>query len=179
MRYGSINEIFGNNQALRQRLLEVIADIKDGETNVVPDGEGWSVGQIVEHVSIVNSGMAGICGKLIEKARSAGAREADGLAISDEFYANVRAMATRKAEAPERVLPTGDVSIDESTRRLSMATDAFNALRDAFESIDLSGPKFPHPYFGDLTAVEWFALSGLHERRHTDQIERVLAKIRQ
>jgi len=88
-------------------------------------------------------------------------------------------MATRKAEAPERVRPTGSVSVAESKERLAANDVAFDSFREGFEQLDLTEPKFPHPYFGELTAVEWFALAGLHERRHTDQIERILAKIRQ
>jgi hypothetical protein len=36
---------------------------------------------------------------------------------------------------------------------------------------------FPHPYFGEMTAVEWLILAGGHEKRHTDQIRRLLDKM--
>lgn len=195
MRFTSIDDIFEANDKVRELLLEVIAGVTDEEAAALPDGGGWSVGQVVEHVSIVNNGMAGICRRLIEKARAGGAGEAGELPvtgagelatpgtrelpISKEFWANVRAMASRKAAAPERVLPTGGVSLDEAKARLQAAEDTFAELRSDLEAVDLSGPKFPHPYFGDLNAIEWLALKGFHERRHTEQIQRVLDQVRQ
>ena len=55
----------------------------------------------------------------------------------------------------------------------------FDALRATLEKYDVSEPKFPHPYFGDITATEWMVVAVGHEQRHTKQIERLLAKIRQ
>ncbi len=178
MRYDSIADIYSVNAKVRTGFLEIVGTVTDDEANALPDGEPWSIGYVVEHVAIVNGGMAGICGKLIEKARSNGAGASQSLAISDKFYEYIGMMATRKAEAPERVRPTGGVTLAESKERLAGGAAAFESLREGFEQLDLSGPTFPHPYFGDLTAVEWFALSGLHERRHVEQIERILAKIR-
>lgn len=179
MRYESIADIYSINAKTRDRFLTVIQSVTDDEVIVLPDGEPWSIGYIVEHVAIVNGGMAGICGKLIEKAKSNGTEAGDGLAISDKFYECIGMMATRKAEAPERVRPSGSLSVAESKDQLAAGSVAFESFRKGFEQLDLTEPTFPHPYFGDLTAVEWFALAGIHERRHTDQIERLLTKIRQ
>lgn len=179
MRFESISDIYAANQKTRERLLAVLADVSDAEADKTTDDEPWSVNYITEHVAIVNNGMAGICSKLIEKAKANGAASEGSLAIGDKFYEYIGMMATRKAEAPERVRPIGGIPIGESKERLDSAATIFEGLRDEFETLDLSEDKFPHPYFGELTAVEWFALSGLHERRHTDQIERLLAQIRQ
>jgi hypothetical protein len=179
MRFESISDIYSANRRSRERFLNILDDVIDDEAHTIPSGESWSIAHIAEHVAIVNNGMAGICRKLIEKAKTDEAAAGDSLAISDRFYEYVGMMATRKAEAPERVVPTGGVSIAESRERLNAADKIFATFQADFEDLDLTEPKFPHPYFGDLTAVEWFALSGLHERRHTEQAERVLAKLRQ
>lgn len=179
MRFESVSDIYAANQKARERLLAVLADVSDVEADVTTDDEPWSVNYITEHVAIVNNGMAGICSKLVEKAKANGVASSTSLAISDKFYEYIGMMATRKAEAPERVKPTGGVPIAGSKERLDLAAAIFAGLREDFENLDLSEGKFPHPYFGDLTAVEWFALSGLHERRHIEQIERLLTQIRQ
>ena len=178
MRFESIADIYAANQKTREKLLAVLADVRDDEADKTTDDEPWSVAYIAEHIAIVSNGMAGICSKLIEKAKANGATSSDGLAITDGFYANIAKMATMKAEAPERVKPTGSVSIEDSTARLDTANTVFQSLREGFEQLDLSEPRFPHPYFGDLTATEWFALSGLHERRHTEQIIRLRENLR-
>ncbi len=179
MRFESISDIYSSNRRSRERFLGILDGVTNDEANALPADEKWTVSHIAEHVAMVNQGMAGICGRLIEKARSAGASACDGLAISDEFYSYVAMIAKNKAEAPERVQPTGTVGLGESKERLAAAEAALAAMRSDLEGLDLSEPKFPHPYFGDLTAVEWFALLGLHEGRHAEQTERLLAKIRQ
>lgn len=179
MRYESIADIYAANERSREKLLAVLSDLRDDEAEKTTDDELWSAAYIAEHVAIVSNGMAGICSKLIEKAKANGAASSEGIAITDNFYAHIAKMATMKAEAPDRVKPTGSLSIEESTIRLADANAVFQSLREGFEQLDLSEPTFPHPYFGDLTATEWFALSGLHERRHTEQLIRLRDSLRQ
>jgi hypothetical protein len=50
-------------------------------------------------------------------------------------------------------------------------------LRPMFEAWDSENFKFPHPHFGDMSAIEWLSLIGGHEERHLRQIERLLEQI--
>lgn len=179
MKYESTADIYSANRMFRQRLMAVLDGMSEGEANALREGETWSVSHVLEHLAMVNNGMAGICGKLIGMAKAAGAASDGTLAISDDFFSKIDAFSTRKAEAPERVRPTGTMTVADSLERLAAADDSFAALQHDFENVGLSEPKFPHPYFGDLTATEWFVLCGLHEHRHTGQVEDLLAKIRQ
>ena len=61
--------------------------------------------------------------------------------------------------------------------KLDETRKSLEDLRPMFESVECSEFKFPHPFFGDLTAHEWLALVGGHELRHTQQIERILAQV--
>lgn len=178
MRYESVADIYSANQKFRERLLSVLGSITPEESITVPDGENWSASHLLEHVATVNNGMAGICKKLIEKAKEAGAVSDGTLAISPDFFQRVGAPGTEKLEAPERVRPGGGVPISESLERMAAADTAFEEMRSDFETVGLAEPTFPHPYFGGLTAVEWFVLMGLHENRHRGQLENILAKIR-
>lgn len=179
MRYESIADIYSANKLIRERFQATIADIGPGEESKLAEGEQWTPGHLVEHVSIVYGGMAGICGKLIGKAKDAGAVSDGTMAISPGYFEKLGSSAGSKVEAPERVRPTGGVPIAESIERLNTADEAFASMRDDFEKVGLSDPKFPHPLFGDLTAVEWLILAGLHEHRHTGQLQQMMAKIRQ
>lgn len=179
MKYESIADIYSANQKIRGQFLAVLADVTEAEATTVAESETWSIGHLVEHVATVNNGMAGICGKLIEKAKAAGAASDGTLAISSDFFDKIGSLATRKAEAPERVRPVGGMPLSVSFGRLETADTAFEALRNDFEHVGLVEPKFPHPFFGDLTAIEWFVLAGLHEHRHTGQLDGLLAKVRQ
>lgn len=178
MRYESIADIYSANQAIRERFLAVVAEITREEENALPDGEKWTAGHLVEHVAIVSGGMAGICGSLIGKAKDAGAVSDGTIAISDDYFTRLGTATNVKVEAPDRVRPTGGVAIVESLERLTIANGTFASLQKDFETVGLNEPTFPHPFFGDLTAVEWLILVGLHEHRHTEQLEQMIAKVR-
>ncbi len=178
MRYASIADIYAANREIRERLLTLLSTVSPDEAQLRPDEGGWNAAEIAEHVGIVGNGMGRICSRLVDAAERDG-KPADGeLALGEKFRAILRSMGSRKAEAPDMVLPTGSMSIGDSISKLDAAEELFAGLRERFEKYDLSQAKFPHPLFGDLNATEWLVLLGLHESRHTDQIERLLGSIR-
>lgn len=179
MRYESIADIYSANAKFRERFLAVVGTVTPHEATVVPEGEKWSIQQIVEHVGIVNHGMGRICSKLLTACVADG-KESDGSFSLSEGFANGLSMAgDRKVEAPERVHPTGEVTLESSLQRFAAVEAEYNALRPDLERLELTAHTFPHPYFGPLNAGEWLVMRGLHEHRHTQQIERLLARIRQ
>ena len=179
MKYETIADIYAANLKIREIFVATVDNVSSDEATALPDGEKWTIEQLVEHVSIVEHNIVKICAKLIEASKVNG-KPADGtLAVADDLAAKWSGARDVKLEAPERVQPTGGVPITGSIEQMNANRDAFDALRSDFESYDLSGSKFPHPFFGDLTATEWLILSGGHEARHTAQIGRILEKIRQ
>ena len=178
MRYESIADIYSANSKVRERFLAVAEGISDTESSELPDGEKWSINEIVEHISIVESSVFRICSKLAEAARLAGKPSSGAFSISTEFGQNLASVAEIKIEAPERVHPTGELSIAESLERLRSSMRSIEDLRSEIETFDGGDHKFPHPFFGELTAAEWLVVRGGHEHRHTAQIERLLEKIR-
>lgn len=179
MRYESIADIYSANEKIREKFIATVNGISADEATVLPEGEKWNLQQLVEHVAIVGFNISRLCEKLLEGARQNNVASDGSFALPHTFGEKSAEIAGTKVEAPDRVHPTGSVSINESIATLKAATDAFNSMRPDFEAYDLSAHKFPHPHFGPLTAGEWLVMTGLHEDRHAGQIERLLAKIRQ
>lgn len=178
MRYETIADIYSANEKARGNLKATVSGISDEEAAALPDGDKWTIGQIIEHLSMVDLGISRICARLLEDAKAAGKLSDGALCISDDFYRKAAEVGNVKVEAPERVQPTGDVTIAEALDRMNANRPAIEAMRADLEKYDLSAPKFPHPYFGEITAAEWLIVAGGHEQRHAAQIERLLAKIR-
>ncbi len=166
----TIGGIYANNNAIREKTKQLIASLTAEQTAVLPDGEKWTISEIVEHIAIVQNGMAKISAKLLTEAQAAG-KSSDGAArLSENFTAKAAEARQLKFEAPDRVRPTGKQSIEESLVKMDEARDELEKLRPLFESVECSDFKFPHPFMGDLTAHEWLALVGGHEARHLQQI---------
>jgi hypothetical protein len=176
MRYQSISEIYEANDQIRVKLKETLAGLTEAQGAATPDMEKWSIAQIAEHVSMVGHGMYRICSKLLSKAEASG-QLSDGSIDLSSFADKAQEIAEIKLEAPEFVRPTGEKSIAESVQVLDETQEAFRGLRPLFEKYDASAVKFPHPYLGDMTAVEWLAISGAHEGRHLRQIKRIIEKV--
>jgi hypothetical protein len=147
------------------------------KTSVLPDGERWTIAQVLEHVAMVDEGTVKICAKLLKKAQEAGQTYDGQVVISDKFLQKGAEIATMKVEAPSFVQPSAGKSVTESLAKLDETAESLNEMRPLFESVDGTAFKFPHPFFGDITAQEWLALKGGHEMRHLKQIQRLLEKI--
>ena len=179
MRYESIADIYSANEKFRGEFINTVTAISPDEATALPDGEKWSIQQIVEHVSIVNAGVADLCARMLEKAKADGKPSDGTFALSESFGSQAAGIAQNKLEAPDRVHPTGAVSIAESLERLAANVATLDALKDELAQFDLTEHTFPHPYFGPLNSGEWLVVLGLHQNRHRQQIENLLAKIRQ
>lgn len=172
--YNSVGEIYEAIDKTRDALKAKVSGLSDEQANARENGVGWTVAEIVEHLGIVEGGVIQIAGKLVAKAESE-ERKSDGTFHTPLSFAEKAAtIKDRKLEAPERIHPQGKQTIAESIAKLDENRRALNELRPRIEAADSSDAKFPHPFFGDLNLYEWLVMVGLHERRHLQQIERIL-----
>ena len=178
MNYQTIEAIYEGNQKIRVRLMSLIAALTPEQTSALPDGEKWTVAQLVEHIAIVDESTIKICAKLLQKAKEAGRMANGDVVISDNFLQKGTEIAAIRVEAPSFVQPKG-APLSDSLARLDATQARADELRDLFKSVDGTEFKFPHPFFGDISAQEWLALKGGHEMRHIRQIEKLLEKINQ
>jgi uncharacterized damage-inducible protein DinB len=177
MNYQNITEIYDSNDKIREKLKMIIGNLTDEQAGVLPEGEKWTLAQLVEHIALVEEGITRICTKLLSKAQVQ-QMKSDGTAkISENFLRKAAESVNQKLEAPERVHPTGTKTVAESMTKMEENRENLKKLRPLFETVDGIEHKFPHPAFGELTAQEWLALVGGHELRHIRQIKNLLEKI--
>jgi len=173
----TIGDVYANNNQIREQTKQLVASLTDEQKTNLPDGEKWTIAQIIEHVAIVQDGMAKISAKLLTQAQAAG-KSADGAArLSENFMTKAAEAKQMKLEAPDRVHPTGKQSVEESLAKMDETRGVLEDLRPLFESVECSDFKFPHPFMGDLTAHEWLTLVGGHEARHLRQISNRLEAV--
>jgi hypothetical protein len=178
MKFQSIAEIYDTNDSIRERLKASVSSISPEESTALPDGEKWTIAQIVEHISLVEDGIGRICSKLLSKAQAEERSSEGSISLSAAFIEKGGELARTKVQAPEVVQPTGERSIAESLAKLEENRRKLRLIQPLFESHNATDYKFPHPYFGEISAVEWLTLVGGHEMRHIKQIERLLDRIR-
>lgn len=177
MKFNSIAEICSANEAIHDELKAFLSSVDDDRAQRRVEGEAWNVAEIVEHISMVDEGVCRISAKILgesETARAASA--ASGVTVSDNFLKHYSTISDVKLEAPDRVRPTGEKTIAQSLSRIDENLARLREMVPQFEAAS-GEATFPHPYFGEMTAIEWLILAGGHEKRHTEQIRRLLEKI--
>ena len=178
MEFKTIAEIFAANKKVGGLFRDFANCISDSEAQTLIEGEPWTLAALIEHVAMVENGIAKMCAKMIDGAKSEGKTSDGSFRISDGFGSKLAENAGAKFEAPERVRPTGGIVIAESLAGLGEASAALAAMQADLAAYDVTAFTFPHPYFGPLNAAEWIMLSGAHVARHQAQAAVLLEKIR-
>ena len=134
----------------------------------------WSIAETAEHIGLTEQLIWDLVSEKIMKspATPEKAVEAKG---KDETILTVIPDRSKKAQAPERLQPTG-----KWANRAALAKD-FEALRGKEISYvtetkeDLRNHFGDHPFLKTMDAYQWIIFNGAHCKRHTAQILEVKA----
>ena len=172
MIYNSVDDVFTANEEVRRRLVARVEAAGDGQARA-PEG-GWSVAEIVEHLSIAEPGITRAIEALLTPASDGEEGQAAPQRFAPFSLDEQAEQARGKIEAPEFLRPTG-LPLSDGLVHLKESRAALAALRPRFDTANYSR-RFPHPAFGPLNAAQWLAFIGMHEERHLRQIERILGE---
>jgi uncharacterized damage-inducible protein DinB len=193
MNYHSVAEIFDDIDQTRARLFDSVEGLSAGEQAFRPAPGSWSVAEILEHLSLVERGVARVVTRLLEKSEAAGQSEAEAAGQTQaaagqthgasgqaretapsfapvsiaEFVEQTR---TQKLNAPESARPAG-APVADSLSHLRDSRAALRDLRARVERADCASARVPHPVWGPLNLYQWLLFLGAHEARHLAQIE--------
>jgi len=138
----------------------------------------WSAANVIEHLAIVETRIAGRLSNAIADARDAGvAAESTADAVLPSL--NVRRVLDRttRVNAPDAVQPTG-FTADEAWAALESATGKVRDALHAGDGLALGTLTLPHPVFGPQSLYDWFGFIGAHEARHASQIREIVSELR-
>lgn len=176
MIYKNVGELYEAMDKTRDALKQRISALTDEQLARREGEKGWSVAEIVEHLVTVENGGLRITQKLLKDSDSENVSWNGEFSEPLSFAEQMDSIKELKLEAPQRVHPSGAQSVAESLAKMDENRAALKELRPHLEARNISAETFPHPFFGALTAYQWLAVVGLHERRHLAQIERILAQ---
>jgi uncharacterized damage-inducible protein DinB len=159
----------------RQNLLAAVQEVPEAERNRRPGEMRWSIAEVLEHLTTVETGIAA----LIAKRGKFQPRpdEPRPEPLDEARIARLRNRGER-TEAPERVRPSGTVLYGDAVRAL---TDTRRSLRQALDEANpasLDGCTAAHPVLGTLSLRDWVHFVAHHEARHTAQILEIAEALR-
>ena len=165
-------------EANRKELLQSFAGVPADRLSRKPTDGAWSVAEILDHLGIVESGVARLIAKRAGKAREAGlGQEKSTESVLPSFDQHRARLDAMKMEAPTTVLPRSDADLNEALEGLKTSRESLRAAALAADGLSLGEIKHTHPFLGDLDLYQWLIFLGQHETRHKKQIERTLNSI--
>ena len=129
----------------------------------------WSIAETAEHITLAEQTIWELVSGKIMKSPAAPEKRAEAQG-KDEKILTVIPDRSRKAQAPERLQPTG-----RWATRAALEKD-FDALREKEIAYlketkeDLRNHFEEHPFLKTMDAYQWLIFNGAHCKRHTAQI---------
>lgn len=167
-----IAELLDYAQAQRVALFEALSLIPESERDRRCNAETWSAAEVLEHLHLVESGIARLLTRSLERARAAGLEPEnqvgsvlatlDGLRLTD---------GSRRMSAPESVMPRGELTAAEGVVALTESRQVLLAALLEADGLALGQVTRVHPTLGPLNLYQWVLFVGQHEARHAGQLQ--------
>jgi len=158
-------------QSVRAEVLTEAEGLSQRQADWKPSEKDWSVGEIIDHLTIAEIATGKLTTKLTREAEAAG-----GLA---PFPANLSAFGLLPpappgpAEAPPVVRPSHGKSIGDLIATMKTTRERSRQSVERLGTIDPRPRKFKHFRLGELDLAQWWTLQAEHDGIHLAQIRDV------
>ena len=171
-------EVMNFVEQKRRELLKSFAGV-EGELLSRRDGPlGWSVAEILDHLRMVESGVARVIAKRVGQAKEAGLGDENSTSsVMSSFDQHAAYLEGAVLKSPAMVQPRADVDVDDAIEGLAKSREALRAAVATADGLALGEIKHDHVVLGELDLYQWLIFLGQHEARHTKQIARTLKSI--
>jgi hypothetical protein len=164
----------------RKELLQSFAGASSNRLSQRVVKDSWSVAEILDHLRMVESGVARLITKRVGQAREAGlGEEKSTVSVMPSFDKYSALLEGTVLKSPEMVLPRAEVDFKEALYGLESSRQALRAAVGSANGLALGEIKHTHAVLGELDLYQWLIFVGQHEQRHRKQIERTLKSIPQ
>lgn len=178
--HARLAETMGYVEEKRRELLQSFEGVPGDRLCRRPAPDGWSIAEVLDHLRMVESGIARLITKRVSQAREGGLGEEKSTAsVMPSFDPYSTMLEKAVMQAPATVVPRVNVDISEALDGLESSREALRAAVVSANGLSLGEIKHTHPILGELDLYQWLIFVGQHEGRHKKQIERTLNSITQ
>lgn len=160
----------------RQRtvLLTAVSRVPEALRDHRVTADAWCVAEVLEHLHRVESGIARLLARSVERARvSGGAAESEVSSLLGSLDSFGLLRRDRRINTPDLVMPRGEYNAAQALAALTASRDALLVAVGKGDGLALGEISYPHPLFGPLNLYQWVLFVGQHEARHAAQIDEI------
>ncbi|MBI3819501.1 MAG: DinB family protein [Planctomycetes bacterium] len=157
-----------------KQTLDSIDGISEAQWKFKPAADKWSVGEVVEHIIIVEEKSAADVEKSLKEKPDADWK--------DKKIANTEMLETMllnrdfKVKAPAEVAPEGKLALADAAKRYKTARAASLKIAESKDAL-LRAHFVEHPFFSTMNSYQRLLVVALHNKRHNLQIAEVKANV--
>jgi uncharacterized damage-inducible protein DinB len=153
------------NEEVRAQLLEEVATMSDADLNQKPTADKWSVRQVLEHLYLMEGGVA----KIIKRQLSSGE-----IHTTSDKPIEKAVDRSIKVDVPDFAKPSEEYkSYAELLDNLSVTHMSLKTIEESATEEQLAEKTYLHPVFGEMSLKQWIPFVAYHELRHLEQIKEV------
>ena len=158
----------------KKDFLASIEGISEAQWKFKAAPDRWSIAETAEHITVAEQTIWDLVSRKIMKSAPAPEKRAEAQGKDEIILAKIPDRS-QKAQAPERLKPTGRWATQAALRKdfetirgkeIAYVTETKEDLRNHFEE---------HPFLKTMDAYQWLIFNGAHCKRHTAQILEVKA----
>jgi hypothetical protein len=166
-----IRELLDYAQLQRVGLFTAVSLVPEALRDRRVDADTWSAAEVLEHLYRVESGVARLLARSVQRAKAAGLEPENDvrsvLGSLDELRLTERG---ERVPAPEPVRPRGELSATQGIAALEESRRALVTALEAADGLALGRITHSHPLIGPLNLYQWVLFVGQHEARHAGQL---------
>ena len=140
-----------------------------------PEPDAWSALEILDHLSLVERGIAARLASSAERARQLGPDPSTDSVLHSLDAFSITTV-TRPFRSPAPLQPRNGLTLSETVAALRVTRAQLLAAVEALDGLAIEGIRFPHPMLGEFNLYQWILFIGQHEERHTKQLRRALER---
>ena len=166
------SELLHHLDTQHERLRRAVERIPPDRRSEKPTPERWSVAEVIEHLSIVETRIGRVFMTKLDEARAAGsvALETDESPVVGTIDMDRVLDRSRRITTAEPSRPSGALDADAAWAALERARETLCDSVRAADGLALGAIVHPHPVLGPINLYQWIAFVGGHEARHAAQV---------
>ncbi len=168
----TLQEIWSENTAAREALLAEVRGLSDAQLAFQPSPGKWSIGEILDHLSLAERSIARVASRVLQQAAGRGLIGEPG-SMEPPPHLIDRELFNAPATAPESVLPSLGRPLERLLASLEESRERLLEVSSRADGRVVGNVTIRHFQLGELHFYQWLILEGAHESKHLAQIRQI------
>ncbi len=168
----AIDALWTELERVRADVLREVDGLSQRQADWKPSDKDWSVGEIVDHLTIAETATSKLTTKLLKEVQAGSAAAVFPHDLA-EFGAAPLREGDEGLEAPPVVRPNHGKPVGELVGTMKATRTRSRESIERLAGCDPRRLTFKHFHFGDMDLGQWWRLTAAHDGMHLRQIREV------